>query len=179
VSGTSYSYYTTEAIGNGGNPRFHCVESYTALTTKSNICWALERTSWTTNDSYGIRTFDGYYLVAIGTSWGIKPGEKFDAIMKDGKVIHCIMGDTKADKHTDPTNTYTMGNGSYLEFLVDWRNLDSKMKKMGQVSCYPEFEGELSTIVKSSDENPKFTYNARSKTWTVTYQGKTETVRAY
>ena len=72
-----------------------------------------------TDESTGIRMVDGRYCVAVGTGWASVIGTKIDVVMDNGSVFKCILGDVKADIHTDPTNKYQAMDGSVLEMIVD------------------------------------------------------------
>ena len=66
-----------------------------------------------------------YYTTRIGTY--------IDLELSDGTVIPCILGDCKADIHTDSMNQKT-SDGSLIEFIVDMNYLPHKVKVMGDVS---------------------------------------------
>lgn len=112
-------------------------ESYTAITNQSTINYQLTHSANTTTDELGFRKYDGRYLIAVGSGVCAQTGTYIDVKLKNGKVIPCIMGDGKADIHTDKNNIYTNVNSTYCcsEFIVDRNKLDSKAKKTGNVSC--------------------------------------------
>lgn len=79
---------------------------------------------------------DGRYLVAVGTYFANNIGDKIDILFDDGTILKCVVGDFKADRHTDETHRYYkgyldedgafhQGDGSVLEFILDydtWNN---------------------------------------------------------
>lgn len=94
-----------------------------------------------TDETTGIRMYDGLYCVAVGTYYAL-PGDKIDVTMTNGTVFHCIVGDAKADIHTDATNRYQAQDGSVLEMIVD-------RSVFTGTSMYPkELEGTIYNISK-------------------------------
>lgn len=89
-----------------------------------------------TTDSFGLRGVDGLYCIAIGSRFGTKIGQRIDLILKNGTVIPCVMGDQKADIHTDETNTFsnTTHNLCCSEFIVDTARLKSEAAHRGDAS---------------------------------------------
>ena len=84
-------------------------------------------------DENGLRTVNGRYCVAIGSHFGTSIGQCFDLILMDGTRIPCVMGDQKADCHTDAQNIFT-GNGCCSEFIVEQSALNPAAKQSGSVS---------------------------------------------
>ncbi len=68
----------------------------------------------------GIRMSQGRYCIAVGSFYTTKIGQKIDLVLTNGEVIKCILGDCKADVHTDPTNRFHAVDGSVAEFVVDY-----------------------------------------------------------
>jgi hypothetical protein len=97
-------------------------------------------------DVNGLRTVNGRYCVALGTYYTSNIGQYFDLVLANGVTIPCVLGDVKADAHTDATNTYTRFNGCMSEFIVDRRWLNPVIKQSGNVSSL--FETWDSPIVK-------------------------------
>ena len=68
-----------------------------------------------------------------------------------GVEIPVIVGDFKADKHTDATNRYTLtedGRKNILEFVVDTQSLPEMARKMGDISYVSGFRGNVRSIEK-------------------------------
>ena len=87
-------------------------------------------------DGFGLRSVDGLYAIAIGSRFGTKIGQRIDLVLENGTVIPCVMGDQKADRHTDATNTFsnTTRNLCCSEFIVDTRMLDNQAAFRGDTS---------------------------------------------
>lgn len=87
-------------------------------------------------DSFGLRGVDGLYTIAIGSRFGTKIGQRIDLVLENGTVIPCVMGDQKADIHTDETNTFsnTTRNLCCSEFIVDAARLKSEAAHRGDAS---------------------------------------------
>lgn len=87
-------------------------------------------------DSFGLRGVDGLYTIAIGSRFGTKIGQRIDLVLENGTVIPCVMGDQKANVHTDATNTFsnTTRNLCCSEFIVDSRKLKSEAAHRGDTS---------------------------------------------
>lgn len=97
-------------------------------------------------NEFGLRMVNGKYCVAIGTGYGADVGTVIEVVMKNGYSYLCIVGDIKADIHTDATNKYAL-DGSVLEFIVDMDLLDEKVKHSGNISnAHEMFEGEIESI---------------------------------
>lgn len=96
-------------------------ESYTAITNKNTINYKLTHSDKTITDELGFRKYDGRYLIAVGSGVCAQTGTYIDVKLADGTTIPCIMGDGKADIHTDKQNIYTNVNSTYCcsEFIMD------------------------------------------------------------
>lgn len=88
---------------------------YTAITSKNSPQFRLQQIAHT--DIFGIRCVQQYYLVAMGTYYG-KVGDTFKIHTASGGWYMVMMGDVKADAHTDQSNRVS-GDGSIIEFIVD------------------------------------------------------------
>ena len=123
---------------------FKSYMSYRAITNKSSKQYKLQQKAKT--NSKGIRTVNGRYCIAMGSYYATNIGTKIDLVMKNGKVIKCILADQKADRDTDSTNRYT-SDGSIVEFIVDTGKLPRMVKLMGDVSyAYDSFRGKIKAV---------------------------------
>lgn len=94
--------------------------AYTAVTSRTSAQWKLLRgSSAYTDATTGLRMVDGRYCIAVGSFYCSTIGTKINLVMENGSVVECIMGDQKADIHTDPTNRYQAEDGSVVEMIVD------------------------------------------------------------
>lgn len=87
-----------------------------------------------TTDENGFRKLDDRYMVAIGSAFNTEIGQYFDLVLENGTVIPCIMGDLKADVHTDATHTFTSASKCATEFIVDTKMIPKDIKQAGDVS---------------------------------------------
>ena len=118
---------------------------YTAITNKSSKQYQLQTIAYTGN--YGIRMTDNCYCVAIGTGFNADVGTYFDIILENGSILQCIVGDIKADKHTDKSNKVTVANDCLTEFIVDSNSLNKNAKRMGDISyCCEEWNSRVEKI---------------------------------
>ena len=118
---------------------------YTAITSKSSPQYKLQQIAYT--GTYGIRQYDNRYCVAIGTAFNADVGTYFDLILANGTVIHCIVADIKADRHTDSNNMITIANGCLTEFIVDSSTLNRNAKRMGDISyCNEDWDSRVEKI---------------------------------
>lgn len=123
--------------------------SYTAITSKNSPQFKLQQAAYT--DTSGIRMVDDRYMIAVGTYYADFVGQDLNIVMKNGEQIKCIVGDFKADSHTDDMHMYHIGgyengayyagDGSVIEFIVDSRIYSTK-------TIPTEFSGEIHAILK-------------------------------
>lgn len=124
---------------------------YRHITDTSSEQYKLQEQSYT--DEYGYRRVNDYYVIALGSAYGTKIGTKYLITLDTGLVFPVVLGDCKADIHTDPSNKYIPHNGNIAEFIVDTQKLEQMAKTMGDVS-YGGFEGSIVGIerISSIDE---------------------------
>ena len=113
------------------------------ITRKGSAQLLLQEHAYT--NEQGLRMVDGYYLVALGTYYVDKIGDKFLIKFGNGISIKAMAGDVKADWDTDLSNRYDLGDGSIVEFLVDREVLDDSVYKSGDISNLG-FEGKIVSI---------------------------------
>ena len=126
------------------NTNFKAFMPYTALSSRSKQ-GILQKRAIT--GEYGIRHVDGRMCVAVGTYYGLT-GTKLDITLSNGTVMKCIVGDSKADCHTDSTNRVCRSNGSILELIVDMKYMNRQVKRAGSYSALSEFSGDIVKIEK-------------------------------
>ena len=152
---TGYAYMSLQYISNEKlNYRDYTVPitsgfksymPYTAITNKASKQFKLQQMA--SDDTYGIRTVNNRYCVAIGTAFNAQVGTYFDLILANETVISCIVSDIKADKHTDKNNMITVSNGCLTEFIVNSNILDRNAKRMGDISyCCDEWNSRVEKI---------------------------------
>jgi hypothetical protein len=131
-----------------GDTAFKSYMSYRAITNTDSSQYKLQRMCWT--DADGFRRYKTYYVVALGSYYADHIGERFRITTEDGGVIECVVGDFKADQHTDRLNQYTPmeGRKCVVEFVVDMTILDKTARRMGDISYIEGFSGNIEQIVK-------------------------------
>lgn len=124
-------------------------ESYTAITDKTSAQYAVQKMAWTNEDAF--RMVGNRYLVSVGTYFNAPVGTSIDIILENGTVIPCVVGDIKADEHTDYWGVYS-ANGCATEFIVDAKY--TKACVTGDVSdVYAEWQSKVSCIKVYDNSN--------------------------
>lgn len=131
---------------------FKSYMSYKCITNKSSDQYKLQQKAYT--DDMGLRKIDDYYLVAMGTYYSNTVGDKFRITLEDDKSFNVMIGDIKADIHTDKNNMYSAvynSNGKFisanvLEFIVDTNKIDKSVRRLGSVNAYDDFKGNIIKI---------------------------------
>ena len=98
------------------------------------------------DDDFGVE--QDYYLIALGSYYGTTIGTKYKITLDTGKVFYGVLGDCKADVHTNSTNQYVPINGNVVEFIVDTTILNSKVKRLGSANCCEQLNGRVTKIEK-------------------------------
>jgi hypothetical protein len=115
---------------------FKSYMSYKALINHSSPQWKLQSEHAYTGE-YGIRQVNERYCIAVGSHFGCRIGQYIDLVLENGVIIPCIMGDGKADQHTDVTNIFS-ANGCCSEFIVDMSCFSGAAKNSGSTSSVCE-----------------------------------------
>ena len=131
---------------------FKSYMSYKCITNKSSNQYKLQQKAYT--DNMGLRKVDDYYLVAMGTYYSDTIGDKFRITLEGDKTFDVMIGDIKADIHTDKNNMYSPvynSNGKFIsanviEFIVDISKIDKSVRRLGSVNAYDEFKGNIAKI---------------------------------
>lgn len=130
-----------DIVGHSGIKTYESYRLLTAYTQKDlqDICQT---------DDDGLRLYDDRFCVAVGTAFNMSVGQYFDVELSNGFVIKCIVGDIKADQHTDSQNIFTKHNGCCTEFIVDSKKLPKCVKTMGDISTLCEdFDAPVVKII--------------------------------
>lgn len=130
------------------NSSFKAYMDYRCITDRTSKQWEIQKTAITDNET-GIRMCGEYYLVALGSYYTQNCGEKFIIRLSSGKEFKVMIGDLKADAHTNSTHQYSQ-NGNIIEFIVDTYKISKLSKQMGDISC-SGFEGTITSIIKILD----------------------------
>lgn len=122
---------------------FKSYESYKAITKKTSPQYILQQNAVT--GPYGVRLFDNCFMVAVGTGYNAPVGTKLLVELDTGVVLPCVVGDIKANIHTDATNMVG-GHGDVLEFIVDIPNMDKSARRAGDMSAIDCFKGNVKKV---------------------------------
>lgn len=120
------------------------------LFSKSSKQYKLQQ--YANTDENGLRVVNDRYMIAVGTHYFSDSetiiGTYLDLILENGTVIECVVGDIKADIHTDEDNIVTLHNGCVSEFICDTSTLHNKAKSMGDVSyIFEEWNSPVNKII--------------------------------
>ena len=109
---------------------------------KKTLQYAVQQLAVT--DSDGFRGVNGRYCVAVGSRVTTEIGTLIDVILANGEIIPCIIADSKANKDTEVTNTFTIASGCCCEFIVDADKLVDRVRQSGDVSTlFPEWDSPI------------------------------------
>lgn len=99
-------------------------EPYTAITAKTTPHYRLQQLAKSNKDGY--RIYEGAICVALGSAYGTKIGTLYNIKFSDGKKMKAILGDNKADIHTDSKHQYRDSreiydglSGNIVEIIFD------------------------------------------------------------
>lgn len=94
---------------------------YHKVTDRTSAQYALLRSedAWT-DTATGFRMVGDRICIAVGSGYATEIGTKIDLVLADGTILKCIMGDIKADIHTDDSHRFQKYDGSVAEFIVDY-----------------------------------------------------------
>ena len=137
---------TSWAVGGG---EFKCYEDYRAITATGSPQYQLQQEAWT--DDNGLRRYESYYCVALGSAYGSEIGTKYLITLSSGTELMVILADQKADRDTVQGHTRDR-SGAVIEFVVDTPALPWEVKQSGSVSSIPGFEGEVKEIRRLKDD---------------------------
>ena len=117
-----------------------------------------------TTDKNGMLKYGDYYVVAMASYYtNYKIGSTFRITLDSGTVFDVIVGDAKADIHTDYLNMYrpkSGGRGEIVEFIIacgetgancnKYKTMPKSYRVMGNLS-FLGFKGNVVKIQKLSD----------------------------
>lgn len=104
---------------------------YRKITRQGSKQLKLQELSYTNNQ--GIREHQGKLMVAMGTYYGTV-GDEFKVTLETGEELEVIIGDVKADEHTDSKNQHHAIDKSVIEFIIDSRVIDELVLRSGDCS---------------------------------------------
>ena len=136
-----------------GDTSFKSYMDWETITNTRSPQYKLQENCYT--DCDGLRKYGDDYCVALGSYYAKYIGERFRVTLDSGDSFTAVVGDFKADRHTDSVHRYTpMANGgkNVIEFIVDTDELDTTARKMGDISYISGFKGNVSTIERIYNE---------------------------
>ena len=118
---------------------------YRAIKDKTSDQYKLQHSKDIYTDNEGFRRIGDNFIVAIGTYFGCNVGQEVMVKLSSGTTFKAIVGDIKANQHTDNINIQHSVDGSVVEFLVDSSKLDETIRKMGDCSYSSanDFKGDV------------------------------------
>lgn len=134
---------------------FKTYMDYRCITDKASAQYMLQMEAYT--DDMGLRKYEDHYIVAMGTYYSNNVGDTFRITLDNDISFNVIVGDIKADCHTDSKNMYSPvydQNGNFIsanviEFIVDTKKLDRSVKKLGTIEAYDDFKGNIVKIERT------------------------------
>lgn len=136
------SPYTTNNVSSKTNDQVsdknEIIKAYPHKEFKSYMSWkALSPKSKqgqfcaqaTPDPETAIMMYNGRYLVALGFAYADEVGQEIDIVMESGQVIPAVVGDFKAEEHTDEHNSTQRWDGSVVEFIVSDNEAAKKVTK--------------------------------------------------
>ena len=134
---------------------FKTYMDYRKITDKTSAQYMLQMEAYT--DDMGLRKYEDHYIVAMGTYYSDNVGDTFKITLDNDTSFNVIIGDIKADCHTDSQNMYSpvydnndnLISANVIEFIVDTNKLDKSVKKLGTVSAYDDFKGNIVKIERT------------------------------
>lgn len=143
------------------NSDFKSYMDYSTITCKSSKQYKLQQLAVT--DENGLRTYDGRYCIALGNGFNVTVGDYVDVSLGD-RVLECVVGDIKQNIHTGADNMQVVHNGNVVEFIVETSAMDKQVKRSGNISNIPGFEGDVETVTVLDDTErsyPEYTIIAK------------------
>ncbi|WP_312369109.1 hypothetical protein [Lachnoclostridium sp.] len=138
------------------NSSFKSRMDWKKLTNKKSKQYQLQQEAYT--NIFGFRCIDDRFCIAVGSFYSHKIGDILDIHMRNGSILHCIVGDIKANKDTDKKNQQHKFDNSVIEFIIDDKAFIEanglEIYKSGNISnVCTEFQGEIAYIRKYIDMN--------------------------
>lgn len=116
---TQNLYQEYQVLPNSG---FKSYMSFTAITSQASPQYMLQN-QYAYTGEFGIRKVEDRFCIAIGRFSNARVGTYIDLILENEIIIPCIVGDFKANVHTDSSNMVTGHNGCVSEFIVEKERL--------------------------------------------------------
>lgn len=125
---------------------FKSYMAYTAITNKASKQYKLQQSAYTGEN--GFRYIDGRPMVAVGTGWGLSIGDIALITCENNNSFEVVIGDYKANKDTTSDNKTTLSNNCRCEFIIDIKELNSTVKRSGNVAVLNQYKGYVINVQK-------------------------------
>lgn len=120
--------------------------SYTTITSKSSQQYKLQHSGKVRTDNNGFRRIDDMYCIAVGTYYAESIGTILEIELDGGNTFKAVVGDFKANVHTDSNNQQHAQDGSVIEFIVNRHTLVKNVRRSGNCSNLKGMEGNIKSI---------------------------------
>lgn len=111
--------YVEKSIYVGSQDLRFSYMDWRTITDQTSDQWKLQNWYSITDWSTAIRTVNGRYSVAVGSTVSVEKGRYIDVYLENGTIIPCVISDTKADYDTWGNEGIVGNDGSVIEFIVD------------------------------------------------------------
>lgn len=148
-----YEMYDSVANVPYGDTSFKSYMDYRCITNRRSPQYRLQNECWT--DADGLRRCGDDYVIAVGSYYADHIGDRLEITLESGDEFTAVVGDFKADAHTDSTNRYypmSGGRKNVIEFIVDADSLDRTARRMGDISYIDGFSGDIADVEKIDGE---------------------------
>ena len=126
---------------------FKSYEDYRAIKVEGMPHLFLQR-YYAYTEPNGIRAIEDRYCIALGSYFTTEIGQYIDVVLENGTVIECILGDQKADRHTDDKHIAHLTDGSVVEFIIDKDVMNDRVEEIGNISfLYEEWKSPVVQII--------------------------------
>lgn len=117
---------------------------YRKITNTRSDQYILQQSCWTNED--GIRTYDGYLCVALGSAYGRDIGDTWHVTLECGTEFDIILSDFKDDGTTDffghPDKNYDGEDViNIIEFVMDDQAISEEVRNAGTFTVLDKFGG--------------------------------------
>lgn len=127
---------------------------YRKITNRtSNQYKFVEKWAWSDYDGFmrcdgesDLGITDNYYVIALGSYYGTTIGTKYRITTDTGNVFYGVLGECKADIHTNYTHQYATDNNDVVEFVVNDEMLHPLVKSAGNANVYIPLNGKIKSI---------------------------------
>jgi len=155
INTTQYIEYS---VPTNINTSFKAYMPINSITDETSDQYKLKQECYV--DDLGFCRINDDYMIALGTYYTSKCGERFLITTDTGEQFTAIIGDIKQDIHTNNTNQYVpmydnennFIGGNIVEFIIDDSIMCNQVIMSGTVSSI-KFKGNITEIKKIIEED--------------------------